>query len=123
MTNTILTLIGNLTADPELRFTPGGKAVINFTLACTPRVFKDGEWTEGDTLFMRCSYWGQPAENMSESIRRGDRLIVHGKLRPNFYTTRDGEEKKSIELVCEEVGASMQFKTVNINRAVRETIS
>ena len=120
---TIITVVGNLTADPELRFTPTGAAVANFTVASTPRMYKDGEWVSGDPLYMKCVLWRKPAENLSESLRRGDRVIVTGRLRQRQFETRDGEKRSVIELEVDEVGASMRYLSVKVSRPERVTAS
>lgn len=108
------TIIGNLTTDPELRFTQSGLAVANFTVASTPRTFDraSGEWTPGDTLFMRCTIWRQPAEHVAESLRRGDRVIVAGRLRQRSFETSDGDKRTVVELDVDEVGPSLRYATV-----------
>ncbi|MGH3979877.1 MAG: single-stranded DNA-binding protein [Pseudonocardiaceae bacterium] len=118
---TILTLIGNLTADPELRYTGSGTAVANFTVASTPRYFKDGEWRDGDALFMRCSLWRQPAENVAESLHKGDRVIVTGRLRQRSYETSEGEKRTVIELDVDEVGPSLRYATAKPMKAAHAT--
>src|SRR2546423_3555374 len=97
---TIITVVGNVTDDPELRFTPAGAAVANFTVASTPRSFdrQANEWKDGDTLFLRCSVWRQAAENVAESVHRGNRVIVQGRLRQRSFETREGEKRTVIEL-------------------------
>jgi single-strand DNA-binding protein len=119
------TVTGNLTADPELRFTPGGSAVCNFTVASTPRTYDKakGEWTDGEAFFMRCTIWRQPAENIAESLKRGDRVIVTGRLKQRSFETREGEKRTVVELDAYEVGASLQFKPVKIASAERSTPS
>lgn len=118
---TTVTVIGNLTADPELRFTQSGAAVANFTVASTPRTYDRtaGEWKDGDTLYMRCSIWREPAENLAESLTKGARVIVVGRLTQRSYETREGEKRTVIELVADEVAASTRYATVKINRATR----
>lgn len=105
------TLAGNLTADPELRFTPSGSAVTSFTVASTPRFFdrNTNEWKDGETLFMRCSIWNAPAENVAESLSRGDRVLVTGRLNQRSYETREGEKRTVIEMTVEEIGPSLRF--------------
>lgn len=115
-----VTAIGNLTADPELRFTQSGAAVAGFTIAQTPRVFKDGEWQDGDPIFLRCSIWRQPAENVTESLTKGTRVIAYGKLKQRKFE-KDGVERTVTELDVEEIGASTKFATVKVQRAARET--
>lgn len=116
---TLLTVVGNLTADPELRFTPGGQAVANFTVASTPRVFKDGEWKDGDALFMRCNVWRQMAENVAESLSRGSRVIVQGRLKQRAYDDRDGNRRTVMELEVDGVGPDLRYATATVNRASR----
>jgi len=114
MTNeTITTVVGNLTADPELRFTPSGAAVANFTVASTPRMFdrQSGEWKDGDALFLRCTIWRQAAEHVAESLTRGDRVIVQGRLRQHSFETREGEKRTVVELEVDEVGPSLRYAT------------
>ena len=104
--DTIITVVGNLTADPELRFTPSGAAVANFTVASTPRIFdrQTSEWKDGDALFMRCSIWREAAENVAESLTRGSRVIVQGRLKQRSYETREGEKRTVVELEVDEIG-------------------
>jgi single-strand DNA-binding protein len=120
---TTITVIGNLTADPELRFTPSGAPVANFTVASTPRTFdkQSGEWKDGEALFLRCSIWRQPAENVSESLTKGARVIVTGRLRQRSYEPKDapGEKRYVIELDVEEIGPSLRFATAKVNKATR----
>lgn len=118
---TSITVVGNLTADPELRFTPSGAAVTNFTVASTPRVFDrdSGEWRDGDPLFLRCGLWRQPAENVAESLQRGSRVIVTGRLRQRSFQTKDGDKRAVIELEVEDVGASLRYATARITRAAK----
>ncbi|MCX6471268.1 single-stranded DNA-binding protein [Williamsia herbipolensis] len=119
--DTILTVIGNLTADPELRFTPSGAAVANFTVASTPRMFdrQTNEWKDGEALFMRCSIWREAAENVAESLTKGARVIVSGRLKQRSYETREGEKRTVVELEVEEVGPSLKYATAKVNRASR----
>ena len=123
--DTTITIVGNLTADPELRATPSGAMVANFTVASTPRTFDkaSGEWKDGDALFMRCSIWRQPAENVSESLTKGARVIVTGRLRQRTYEPKDapGEKRYVIELDVEEIGPSLRFATAKVNKAARTT--
>lgn len=116
---TVLTVIGNLTADPELRFTASGQAVANFTVASTPRVMKDGEWKDGDALFMRCNVWRQMAENVAESLTRGSRVILQGKLKQRQFETREGEKRTVVELEVDAVGPDLRYATVKVNKAAR----
>ncbi|MGW4369169.1 single-stranded DNA-binding protein [Nocardia takedensis] len=123
--DTVLTVIGNLTADPELRFTPAGVAVTNFTVASTPRFFdrNANEWRDGEALFLRCGIWREAAENVAESLTRGARVIVSGRLRQRSYETREGEKRTVVELEVDEVGASLKFATAKVNRVPRTTTS
>ena len=117
---TSVTHIGNLVADPELRFTPAGAAVVSFTVAANSRVFDraKNEWRDGDPLFLRCSAWRQLAENIAESFHKGDQVIVVGRLHQRSYEAKDTSEKRSvIELVVDEVGASLRFATAKLTRA------
>jgi single-strand DNA-binding protein len=108
---TLITVVGNLTGDPELRFTPGGDAVVNFTVASTPRTYdkQANEWKDGDTLFLRCSCWRKEAENVAESLVKGDRVIVQGALVQRSYETREGEKRTVYEMQVNEVGAALKF--------------
>jgi single-strand DNA-binding protein len=119
--DTILTLIGNLTSDPELRFTPSGAAVANFTVASTPRAFdrQSNEWKDGETLFMRCSVWRDAAENVAESLQRGSRVIVTGRLKSRSYDTKEGEKRTVMELEVDELGPSLRYATAKVNRTQR----
>lgn len=118
---TITTVVGNLTADPELRFTPSGAAVANFTVASTPRTFdkQAGEWVDGDALFLRCNVWRQPAENVAESLTRGMRVIVQGRLRQRSFETREGEKRTVVEMEVDEVGPALRYATAKVNKASR----
>lgn len=118
---TVITVIGNLTADPELRFTPSGAAVANFTVASTPRTFdrQTNEWKDGDALFLRCSIWRDAAENITESLTKGARVIVQGRLKQRSYETREGEKRTVVELEVDEVGPSLRYATANVTRANR----
>ncbi|GAA2019208.1 single-stranded DNA-binding protein [Catenulispora yoronensis] len=119
---TVITVVGNLTDDPELRFTPGGAAVANFTVASTPRVMdpKTNEWKDGDALFLRCSIWRQAAENVAESLTRGMRVVVSGRLRQRSYETKEGEKRTVVELEVEEIGPSLKYATAKVVKADRE---
>lgn len=119
--DTVITVIGNLTADPELRFTPSGAAVANFTVASTPRSFdrQTNEWKDGDTLFMRCSIWREAAENVAESLTKGMRVIVQGRLVQRSYETREGEKRTVVELQVDEVGPSLRSASAKVTRAQR----
>lgn len=118
---TVITVIGNLTGDPELRFTPSGAAVANFTVASTPRTFdrQSNEWKDGDTLFMRCSIWREAAESVAESLTKGTRVIVTGRLVQRSYETREGEKRTVVELQVDEVGPSLRYATAKVTRAQR----
>jgi single-strand DNA-binding protein len=118
---TVITVIGNLTNDPELRFTPNGAAVASFTVASTPRTFdrQSNEWKDGDTLFLRCTVWRQAAENVAESLHKGTRVIVQGRLKQRSFETREGEKRTVVELEADEVGASLRSATAKVNRANR----
>jgi len=115
---TIVTITGNLTADPELTFTPSGDGVVNFTVASTPRYFNRNanEWRDGDPLFMRCSLWRKAAENLAETLTRGARVIVTGRLKQRSFTTREGENRTVVELDVDEVGASLRYATAKLTR-------
>jgi single-strand DNA-binding protein len=119
--DTIITVVGNLTADPELRFTPSGAAVANFTVASTPRIFdrQTSEWKDGDALFMRCSIWREAAENVAESLTRGARVVVQGRLKQRSYETREGEKRTVVELEVDEVGPSLRFATAKVAKTSR----
>ena len=118
---TIITVVGNLTADPELRFTPAGAAVANFTVASTPRTFdrQSNEWRDGEALFLRCSIWREAAENVAESLTKGQRVIVQGRLKQRSYETREGEKRSVVELEVDEIGPSLRFATAKAQRAQR----
>ncbi len=118
---TITTIVGNLTADPELRFTPAGHAVANFTVASTPRTFdrQSGEWRDGDALFLRCTLWRDAAEHVAESLTRGDRVVVQGRLRQRSFETRDGDKRTVVELDVDEIGPSLRYATVKVTKAHR----
>lgn len=119
---TVITVIGNLTDDPELRFTPSGAAVANFTVASTPRTLnrQTQQWEDGETLFLRCSIWRQAAENVAESLTRGTRVIVQGRLKARSYETREGEKRTVTELEVDEVGPSLTWATAKVNRVSRQ---
>ena len=118
---TTITVVGNLTADPELRFTQAGAAVASFTVASTPRTFDraSGEWKDGEALFLRCSIWRQAAENVAESLTRGMRVIVQGRLRQRSFDTKEGEKRTVIEMEVDEVGPSLRYATAKVNKASR----
>jgi single-strand DNA-binding protein len=119
--DTILTVVGNLTADPELRFTPSGAAVANFTVASTPRTFdrQTNEWKDGEALFLRCNIWREAAENVTESLTRGSRVIVTGRLKQRSFETREGEKRTVVELEVDEIGPSLRYATAKVNKASR----
>jgi single-strand DNA-binding protein len=119
--DTVITVVGNLTADPELRFTPSGAAVANFTVASTPRTLdrQSGEWKDGEALFMRCNIWRQPAENVAETLTRGMRVMVTGRLRQRSFETREGEKRTVVELEVDEVGPSLRYATAKVNKTSR----
>ena len=119
--DTVITVIGNLTADPELRFTPAGAAVANFTVASTTRVFdrNANEWKDGEALFLRCNIWREAAENVAESLTRGSRVIVSGRLKQRSYETREGEKRTVVELEVDEIGPSLRYATAKVNRTTR----
>ncbi|BBY33646.1 single-stranded DNA-binding protein [Mycolicibacter minnesotensis] len=119
--DTTITVVGNLTADPDLRFTPSGAAVANFTVASTPRVFdrQSNEWKDGDALFLRCNIWREAAENVAESLTRGSRVIVTGRLRQRSFETREGEKRTVYEVEVDEVGPSLRYATAKINKVSR----
>src|SRR5438270_4290559 len=118
---TVITVVRNLTDDPELRFTPSGAAVASFTVASTPRTFDKAtnEWKDGDALFLRCSIWRQAAENVAESLTKGMRVVVQGRLRQRSYETREGEKRTVVELEVEEVGPSLKYATAKVTKASR----
>ena len=120
---TIISVVGNLTADPELRFTPSGAAVANFTIASTPRTYdrQAGEWKDGEALFLRCSLWREAAENVAESLSKGMRVIAQGNLKVRSYETREGEKRTSTELEVQEIGPSLRFATATVNRQGKNT--
>ena len=115
---TPITLIGNLTADPELRFTPSGAAVANFTVASTPRTFdrQTNEWRDGDAMFLNCAVWRQAAENVAESLQKGMRVIVSGRLKSRSYETREGEKRTVFEVDVDEIGPALRYATAKVTR-------
>lgn len=119
--DTTITVVGNLTADPDLRFTPSGAAVANFTVASTPRVFdrQTNEWKDGEALFLRCNIWREAAENVAESLTRGSRVIVTGRLRQRSFETREGEKRTVYEVEVDEIGPSLRYATAKINKVSR----
>lgn len=120
---TVLSVVGNLTADPELRFTPSGAAVANFTVASTPRTFdkQTNDWRDGDALFMRCNVWRQAAENVAETLTRGMRVMVSGRLVQRSFTTKEGEKRTVVELEVDEVGPSLKYATAKVNKVSRSS--
>ena len=119
--DTVITVVGNLTADPELRFTPSGAAVANFTVASTPRIYdrQSGEWKDGEALFLRCNIWREAAENVAESLTRGSRVIVQGRLKQRSFETREGEKRTVVEVEVDEIGPSLRYATAKVNKASR----
>ena len=119
--DTTITVVGNLTADPELRFTPSGAAVANFTVASTPRIYdrQSGEWKDGEALFLRCNIWREAAENVAESLTRGARVIVSGRLKQRSFETREGEKRTVVEVEVDEIGPSLRYATAKVNKATR----
>ena len=120
---TTITVIGNLTNDPELRFTPSGSAVANFTIASTPRTFdkNKNEWVDGEALFLRASVWREAAENVAESLTKGMRVIVSGRLKSRSYETKEGEKRTVIELEVDEIGPSLRYANAKVNRTQRNS--
>ncbi len=118
---TVITVVGNLVDDPELRFTPSGAAVANFRIASTPRTFdkQSNEWKDGDALFLSCAVWRQAAENVAESLQKGMRVVVQGRLKQRSYETREGEKRTVVELDVEEVGPSLKYATAKVARVQR----
>lgn len=118
---TQITIVGNLTADPELRFTPNGSAVVDFTVASTPRTFnrQTNQWEDGSALFMRCSAWNEFAENISETLRKGMRVIVQGNLVQRSYEDRNGQQRTVVELRVDEVGPSLRWARAQVARTER----
>jgi len=119
--DTTITVVGNLTADPELRFTPSGAAVANFTVASTPRILdrQSNEWKDGEALFLRCSIWREAAENVAESLTRGSRVIVTGRLKQRSFETKEGEKRTVMEVEVDEIGPSLRYATAKVNKATR----
>src|SRR6188508_399901 len=119
--DTTITVIGNLTDDPELRFTPSGAAVAKFRVASTPRFMdrQTNEWKDGEPLFLSCTVWRQAAENVAESLQRGTRVIVSGRLKQRSYETREGEKRTVVELEVDEIGPSLKYATAKVNKASR----
>ena len=121
--DTIITVVGNLTADPEIRFTPSGAAVANFTIASTPRTFDraTSEWKDGETLFLNCSVWRQVAENVADSLKRGTRVIAQGRLKQRRYETKEGEKRTVVELEVDEIGPSLRTASAAVTKNPRGT--
>ena len=119
--DTVITLVGNLVDDPELRFTPSGAAVANFRIASTPRTFdrQANEWKDGEALFLTCNVWRQAAENVAESLTKGMRVIVQGRLKQRSYETREGEKRTVFEVEVDDVGPSLSFATAKVSRTPR----
>ena len=118
---TIITVIGNLTADPELRFTPSGSAVANFTIASTPRTFdrQSNDWKDGETLFLRCNVWRESAENVAETLTKGTRVVAQGRLKSRSYDTKEGEKRTVMELEVDEIGPSLRYASAKVTRTQR----
>lgn len=118
---TVVTLVGNLVDDPELRFTPSGAAVANFRVASTPRTYdrQSGEWKDGESLFLSCSVWRQAAENVAESLQRGMRVIIQGRLKQRSYDDREGQKRTVFEIDVDEVGPSLKSATAKVTKAQR----
>jgi len=119
--DTVITVIGNLTSDPELRWTPSGAAVANFTIASTPRTLdrETQEWKDGEALFLRCSVWREAAENAAESLTRGSRVMAQGRLKQRSFETKEGEKRTVIELEVDEIGPSLRYATATVSKAAR----
>ncbi|WP_250000273.1 single-stranded DNA-binding protein [Actinoplanes sp. M2I2] len=120
---TTITVVGNLTDDPELRFTPSGVAVANFRIASTPRILdrQSGEWRDGDPLFLACNIWRDPAEHVAQSLKRGTRVIVTGRLRQRSYETKEGEKRTVYELEVDEIGPSLRYANTKVMKLTRTT--
>ena len=118
---TVITVIGNLTNDPELRFTPSGSAVANFTIASTPRTFdrQSNDWKDGETLFLRASVWREAAENVAETLTKGTRVVAQGRLKSRSYDTKEGEKRTVMELEVDEIGPSLRYASANVTRTQR----
>jgi single-strand DNA-binding protein len=119
--DTVITIIGNLTSDPELRFTPSGAAVADFTIASTPRTLdrQTQEWKDGEALFLRCSVWRQAAENVAESLTRGSRVMAQGRLKQRSFETKEGEKRTVVELEVDEIGPSLRYATASVTKVTR----
>lgn len=120
---TLITVVGNLTADPELKFLPNGTPVATFTVCSTPRTFdkQSGGWKDGESMFMRCQIWREAAEHVAESLTKGCRVIVTGRLGQRSFTTKDGERRTVIEMQADEIGPSLKFATATVNRPSRQS--
>ena len=120
--DTTITVIGNLTADPELRFTPSGAAVANFTVASTPRMFdrQSNEWKDGEALFLRCSVWKEAAENVAESLSKGARVVVYGRLDQRSWENQEGERRSKVEIIADEVAPSLRWATAEVTKNSRD---
>ncbi|QKW40039.1 single-stranded DNA-binding protein [Actinomadura sp. NAK00032] len=120
--DTVITIVGNLVEDPNLRFTPSGQAVASFRIASTPRFFdrQSGDWKDGEALFLTCNVWRQAAENVAESLQRGMRVIVQGRLKQRSYETREGEKRTVFEIEVDEVGPSLRSATAKVNKTQRQ---
>ncbi|BBE24431.1 single-stranded DNA-binding protein [Arthrobacter sp. MN05-02] len=118
---TVITVIGNLTNDPELRFTPSGSAVANFTIASTPRTFdrQTNDWKDGETLFLRASVWREAAENVAETLTKGTRVVAQGRLKSRSYDTKEGEKRTVMELEVDEIGPSLRYASAKVTRSQR----
>jgi len=118
---TVITIVGNLVDDPELRFTPSGAAVANFRIASTPRTFdrQSNEWKDGEALFLSCAVWRQAAENVAESLQRGMRVVVQGRLKARSFETREGEKRTVFEIDVDEVGPSLKYATAKVTKTSR----
>ena len=119
--DTVITIIGNLTSDPELRFTPSGAAVADFTIASTPRTLdrQTQEWKDGEALFLRCNVWRQMAEHVAGSLTRGSRVMAQGRLKQRSFETKEGEKRTVIELEVDEIGPSLRYATATVAKAAR----
>jgi single-strand DNA-binding protein len=115
---TLITIVGNLVDDPELRYTPSGDAVANFRVASTPRIYDrdSSQWNDGDTLFLTCTVWRQYAENVAESLTRGNRVIVQGRLKQRSYENAEGEKRTVYEIDVEDVGPALRFHTATLTQ-------
>lgn len=120
--DTPITVVGNLVADPELRYTPSGAAVANFRVASTPRRYdsQSNQWVDGEALFLTCNVWRQAAENTANSLTKGDRVIVNGRLQQRSYETREGEKRTVFEVEADEVGPSLKYATTQVTKTPRD---